>query len=190
MSRQQYSRLDLIGEELMKLQDKKITDKIISFLINTSKYVYVKLDIPADLYVRANVLCDDIETLSEEEFDQNRLLSILYDDFLRENRMKEALFQLYQRLTVHDRRAPSIKGLYEIHNQRIENDEYYELTVRIKRKEALRGEVLLSDLSNVYPKHPYTLEMVLETIYIDFLNDIKKGGNYKAVKELLKRMAD
>lgn len=189
MSRAKYSKLDLIGSELIKLQDKTLVDKALSFLLYSGKYVYVKIYIPNELYLRAEVFCDDMKGLSEEPFDQNRLLGILYEDFLRENRVKESLHHLYNRLIVHDKRSPSIKGIYM-------NDEYekapckstHELSIRIKRKEALRGEVLLSDLSGFYPDHPFTLEMALETIYIDFLEDIKKDGSHKAVKELLKRM--
>ncbi|WP_209124454.1 hypothetical protein [Alkalihalobacillus sp. BA299] len=189
MERVKYSKLDLIGNELTKLKDKTFAEKALSFLLFSGKNVHLKIYIPNDLYLRAEVFCDDIRELSEDEFDQNILLGILYEDFLRVNRAKESLFNLYRRLTVHEKKSPSIKGLHiddYYHDDPYEDT--HELTVRIQRKEALRGEVLLSDLSNFYPDHPFTLEMVLETIYIDFLEDIKKDGSHKAVKELLKRM--
>ena len=189
MNRTKYSNLDLIGEELKKLEDKTWTDKAFSFLFFSGKYVHLKIHIPNNLFLRAEVFCDDIRELSEEDFSQNNLLEILYEDFLRENRARESLFNLYTRLSVHEKKSPSIQGLY-IHDDYKQDlyEDTHALTLRIRRKEALRGEVLLSDLSNFYPDHPFTLEMVLETIYIDFLDDIKKDGSHKAVKELLKRM--
>jgi hypothetical protein len=191
MNRVKYSHLDLIGCELTKLNDRTFADKALSFLLYSGKNIHLKIYLPYEIHLRAEVFCDDIRELSEESFTQNDLLGILYEDFLRENRAKESLFNLYRRLNVHEKKSPSIKGLYINEDEQEElYENVYEVTMRIKRKEALRGEVLLSDLSNFYPEHPFTLEMVLETIYIDFIEDIKKDGSHKAVKELLKRMGD
>lgn len=47
--------------------------------------------------------------------------------------------------------------------------------VRLKRKQALRGEVMLSDIATVYPHHPFTLERVLEILLIDFITKYERG---------------
>jgi hypothetical protein len=44
-----------------------------------------------------------------------------------------------------------------------------------KRKDVLRGEVMLSDIAQVFPNHHFTLERVLEILLIDFIVKYSKG---------------
>lgn len=187
MNRPKYSKLDLIGNELMKLEDKTMKDKLFSFIITGGKYVFVSIYIPNDIFLRAQVFCEDVEDLSQETFNQTHLLNILYQEFLLKNKVEDSLYNLYQRLTVHDKRAPSIKSIY-LNDVDDPFADTYEITLKFNRKDILRGEMLLSDLSYYYPNHPFTIEMVIEILYIDFLEDVRKGGSHKAVKELLKRL--
>ena len=64
------------------------------------------------------------------------------------------------------------------------------LQLRMRRKFALRGEVLLADMEEVQPQHGYTLEKVFELLYVDFIDKFRKGDNASAIKNILALLED
>ena len=60
----------------------------------------------------------------------------------------------------------------------------------MRRKFALRGEVLLADMEEVQPGHGYTLERVFELLYIDFIDKFRKGDNLPLIKNILALLED
>lgn len=57
-----------------------------------------------------------------------------------------------------------------------------QIEFRIKRSLALRLEVLLADIAELYPDSKFSIENVLEIIYCDFI-EAYKNGNLKNVVE-------
>jgi hypothetical protein len=173
-----YSQLDLLSDELSKLQNTTFLDRILDILTN-SKHVYLKITLPTNIVVRANVLCEDImiEGNLEKKFTISHLGSILFDDFLKAIRKDENFDMLYQKLNVSYSKKMS--------NEEEDQIGYTEVTIRLERKDALRGEVLLCDLANYYPNHTFMLESLLELIIVDFVQEYLKGNVRQPIKNIL-----
>ncbi len=65
------------------------------------------------------------------------------------------------RLKKYDEKNIEEVPLYPVRKKPVD-DEIETVYCRMKRKEALRGEVMLSDIAQIAPHHPFTLERVLE----------------------------
>lgn len=182
-----YSRLDLIQEELAKLENKSFLDRALHILLST-KHVYLTIQIPSQLIVRANVLCEDITIIGELEkkFHISDLVCVLFNDFLNVVRKEENFDSLYNRLQVRNQKK------LEIHQKKYtfyeETDGLADVKVRVERRDALRGEVVLSDLANLYPSHTFQLESLLELILIDFLIEYQRGTTRNVVKNILEKI--
>jgi hypothetical protein len=173
-----YSRLDLLSDELSKLQNTTFLDRVLDILTN-SKHVYVKVNLPTNIVVRANVLCEDImiEGNLEKKFTISHLGRILFDDFLTAIRKDENFDALYQKLNVSYSKKMS--------NEEEDQIGYTEVSIKLERKDALRGEVLLCDLANYYPNHTFMVESLLELIIVDFVQEYLKGNIRQPIKNIL-----
>ena len=141
--------------------------------------------LPVPVYIRGKAFCEDIEELSESVFTQADLINLLYHDWLLFAKRTNNLMTLYNLLT-------SLEP-----NERRPKSAFYageggtptkRLHVQIKRRHLLRGELLLSDLDGKVPKHGYTIERVLELLYMNFMNKHKNGD--EVVGEILRLLED
>jgi hypothetical protein len=163
--------------------------------MNKSSIVLLTINVPLNLYLRAEVFCEDIHDLSEMPFVQNDLMNLLYNDFLlfaKKNPDPLALFRLLTSLDQSgkdsrlEKQGETVFTL--IHKDK--NQNMKTLNLRMRRKFALRGEVMLADMEEVQPKHGYTLEKVFELLYIDFIDKFRKGNNADAIKKILHLLDD
>jgi hypothetical protein len=172
-----FSERDLLGKELNKSNVWK--------RIFTSRSVTLTLHLPNDIFLRANVICDDICEITEERFKLNNLVELLWKDFLDEVRRKQDVKALYKLLLDYDRGTPNVRlskyneesidevPLYPVRKKLVDHTEY--VFCRLDRKDVLRGEVMLSDISKLYPQHPFHFERVLEILFIDFVSKYERG---------------
>jgi len=182
-----YSRLDLIQEELAKLENKTFLEKAFHMLLST-KHVYLTIKIPSHFIVRANVLCEDITVIGELEkkFHFSDLVCTLFEDFLTAVRKEENFDSLYKRLLVRNQNKVEIQHKEGIYIE--EGEGLVDVKVRLERRDALRGEVVLSDLTNLYPTHTFQLESLLELILVDFLIEYQRGTTKNVVKNILDKL--
>lgn len=187
-----YSNNNLLEKELSQGSKNSFFGKLL-YEFDKSSTKTLTLLVPMEVFVRAQVFCEDIEDLSEMQFTQADLIDILYMDFLTHVKAKPDHQEIFNMLVQLERGSGKDLGIvrskqgsiYEvIHEYRDKNME--ELKVKFRRKLILRGEILLADLENVFPDHGFMLENVLELLYCDFINNYRKGNNKKAVKEILK----
>ena len=183
-----YSKLNLIGEELKKLQSTGL-DKLWYMLHR--KHVVVTIEVPKDLFFRAEILVEDIQEQSETRFTQTDLINLLYDDFLKVIKKSGNVSDFYQRLSVRESKKNT--KITNMSGNKL-NDwtslPMAQIPLLLPRKAALRGEVFLADLEHFYPEHPFQLEDVLEIIYIDFLNEFKRGSLSDVVEKILNRIGN
>ncbi|PGQ88321.1 hypothetical protein [Priestia megaterium] len=187
-----YSSSNLLQKELTQGSKNSFFGKLL-YEFDKSSTKTLTLLVPMDVFVRAQVFCEDIEDLSGMEFTQADLIDILYMDFLTEIKAKPDHQGIFNMLIQLERGSGKDLGIVRskkgsvfevIHEFRDKNME--ELKVKFRRKLILRGEILLADLESVFPDHGFMLENVLELLYCDFINNYRKGNNKKAVKEILK----
>ncbi|MGG0844968.1 hypothetical protein [Peribacillus simplex] len=56
----------------------------------------------------------------------------------------------------------------------------------MRRKYALRGEIILADMEGSYPNHGFTIERVLELLYMDFIDAFRNGDTTEAIQKIIK----
>jgi hypothetical protein len=187
-----YSNAGLLTEEFAMIPF--ATDFIgkLLYKMNKNSSILLNVDVPLNLYLRGEVFCEDISDLSEFSFDQKDLLNLLYNDFLlfvKKNPDPRALFRLLVSLDEESGKDASLqkqqgasifKVVYTEKNQKTQTFE-----VRMRKKLALRGEVLLADMDLAYPDHGYTLERILALLYCDFIDKYRKGDNVEAINKIL-----
>src|SRR5437764_12526577 len=70
-----YSSADLLKDEMNWIGSKDFIGKMIN-RINKSSTVLLTIQVPKNVFLRAAVLCDDIQELSELKFEQNDLINL------------------------------------------------------------------------------------------------------------------
>lgn len=185
-----YSRANLLNEELSLIGHTDFIGKML-YKMNKNSTVLLSIQVPKNLYLRAEVFCEDIQELSEMSFLQNDLMNLLYDEFLtyaKNNPDPRALFNLIVSLDQQSGKEASMEkqseSVFKLVHKEV-HQEMIPLNLRLRRKYALRGEVLLADMDEVQPQHGYTLERVFELIYIDFIDKFRKGNNNDSIKNIL-----
>ena len=148
--------------------------------------------LPNEYLLRATIICEDITETGdlEKPFTVSELVEMLCDDFLRLIREKENYESLYKKLTQQENQH---KSSLIVNNSIVaieDEEDLSELLVTLRRKSALRGEIVLCDLAKIYPSHTYTLESIIELITIDFLREYQdlKGDRGKMIKNILRRL--
>ncbi|MEH7375680.1 hypothetical protein [Neobacillus drentensis] len=190
-----YSRADLLKEELSLIGSSDFFGRFLQ-KVNKTSSVLLTIEVPLNLYLRAEVFCEDIHELAEMPFVQNDLINLLYNDFLtyaKKNPDPRALFRLLtsldQQAGKNTRLEKKGESVFKLSHKDV-HQEMKTMQLRMRRKFALRGEVLLADMEEVQPKHGYTLERVFELLYIDFIDKFRKGDNAAAIKNILALLED
>ncbi|MGE6379527.1 hypothetical protein [Peribacillus muralis] len=191
-----YSAANLLDEELTLIGASDFVSRMI-YKMTKSSTIVLKVQVPLTLYLRAEVLCEDIMELSDMAFNQNDLLQLLYKDFLlhaKKNPDPMAIFHLLNRLEKEIGKESSfqLKSGTTTFNRvnREKQQQMKTLDYSIRRKFALRGEVMLADMEEVQEAHGFTLERVFELLYIDFIEKFKRGGTKDTIENILYLMDD
>lgn len=150
-----------------------------------SSSLLLDIYLPVPVYVRGKAFCEDIQEISEMEFTQASLINLLYHDWLLFAKRTNNLMALYNLLTSLEPREKVKKTTFYTGEGGTPKKR---LHVQVKRRQILRGELLLSDLEGKVPKHGYTIERIFELLYINFMKKHEQGG--EVVKEVLRLLED
>ena len=187
----QYSSANLLKEELDIVTENDFFSKFLSKLTKTST-IHLKIEVPVNLYLRGEIICEDVSELSEMDFDQEDLMYLLFNDFLLFAKKNPNPVTIYQLLTSLEREAGKEAVLEKQSQGNIFNLTYKSsgnkmktIQIRFRRKLALRGEVLLADLEEAQPEHGYTLEALLSLLYCDFVDKLRKGNNPEVINTIV-----
>lgn len=181
MSEIKYSQYDLINKEIKELDEKGFANRFMNFIL-TDRRLPFKLKVPNDLYQRAEVLCEDVEEMKDDTkpFTQAHLVVYIFREFLDEVRKNDGNLRPFQ-MKLNNR----IKDLPMINGQPLlPQKSKTTLHTKIGRKEVLRAEVFLKDLSFL-SNHDLTVEKLIEIVYLDFLVEYQQGRRKKVLKEIV-----
>lgn len=201
-----FSSHHLLQSELksLPLMNHGWFDRVLYKLFKNIDVEYT-LSIPTSTYLRAEAFCDDVVEISELYFDQRDLLSLLYDGFLHDVRKIDDVQQTYAFLSMaydlYTRKTPVKISNLNNHPDKdrfpsflMKNEEIYEnyisLSIKLTRKKALRGEILLADMDELFPDHPFTLEKILQILLCDFIEEYKKGNHKNVMKKIIKNLQE
>lgn len=166
-----YSQYNLISEELKKFDEKNFWEKIISAATRQNTYNF-RIPLSRKKFFRLDVLVEDMNE-SGYDFTPDTLVRKLYLDFIKEVKVRNSMDVLHGILE-------------EISGTRYTGDIGY-VAIKMDRKLVLRGEVFLDDMKNLFPKHEYTVEKVLELLLVDYMNDYVREPALK-MGELIKEL--
>lgn len=189
MTLKAFSRLDLISQEYERISSPTLFERVLCRLQRTRE-VQITINLPVELYLRGEILCEDIMELGElERFTISDLMNILFDDFLKVIKFEHNLQDLHKRLASRTPITINVNEyLDETDIEESSSTDVVHTHIRLARKDALRGEVLLCDLEKVFPLHGFTLESVLQVILTDFLNEYQRGNHSKTIiKDILSK---
>ena len=186
-----YSQANLIDEELSLIRSNNFIGKMLHKM-NKSSVILLSIHVPLNSYLRAEIFCEDIQDLSEMPFSQNDLMKLLYEDFLyfaKKNPDPKKMFKMLTTLEGESGKDAILEKQTDSIFKLIHKDQHQELEtldIRMRRKYALRGEVLLADLEEDHPNHGFTIERVIELLYMDFIDKLRKGDNTEAMNTILR----
>ena len=184
-----FSQYDLIGRELLSLEcsseQKTILDRIGSLLDYWLDGFKFSLKVPNYLYFRAKVLCEDVYDLSGYDIKVEELVYLLYRGFLQTVKEYDDPLSIYQLVFVRVSGNVTVqkKGRFFLLEEKDDSVQY--LNISLKKKYVMRGEVLLRDLELIIPDHGLTVELILETLFIDFMKEYQKGNTRKTIANLI-----
>lgn len=160
------------------------TDTISSLFTSYSKMESLEIVVPKNIYLRTQLICAYIQDFTGQTFDENMFLTLLYDDFLRNS------IERYNPNTIRheiDRYRHDEKLL--IHsNDRIyaygkSKGKHIVFTIAFYKSQIEKGELLLDELEEIYGESP-TLEQMIATIWVNFIEDYKTTGSKVALQRI------
>jgi hypothetical protein len=150
------------------------------------------ITVPAADFLRGELFCEDISEVIEKPFTQTNLISILLDDFLYQANHRKNLRHLFKDFHSEIQRPIEIfhyRGEHEILYVDKEVRKTTEIVCTMKRKKALRLEVILNDLDYLETERPYTVNDVIQLIYRHFIEKYKNGNVTAELEGIIKRLA-
>lgn len=190
-----YSQMDVLGIErwlISKRYEKRgfISRAVNSIVSKENPYYSFDFYVPDDIYIRSIAFCARVtEHLQDEEFKPNDLASVLYDDFMQYMDRDYDFHRIYRQL---EGRYLSPAATYTYTDDEVKNGVYFSdirgfeiVTGVLQHKDALRGELLLEDMSEEYPEHTFTLEGVLEMLFCDFIEKCKRSVIERPIDKIL-----
>jgi hypothetical protein len=165
----------------------RVIDRFLNRFLSVNHYKY-SFKIPSSTYLRAEMLCEDISDEAELAFELSDLIGILTEDFLRSIRRNPNPEYVYKGLVTRDRRKPIVinHSDTDFENERFGTCQTVQLHVQLKKRQALKLEIFLSDLYEVYNQAPFYVEDVLEILLCDFIYCYKNGLINNAFDEIMK----
>ncbi|WP_347552965.1 hypothetical protein ABFG93_22195 (plasmid) [Pseudalkalibacillus hwajinpoensis] len=187
-------RFKLVHEEVSNLayEGTSLRDRIVERLfkkIQSSEVLKYRFVVPASLYLRGELLCEDITELSDFQFTQADLLDLLLKDFLHNIRQSPDHHAVFRELMARDKRPAVLRtytGQEVLLNQGVKRMK--EITCPIKRRAGLRVEVFLADLSELYEDANYSVEDILQLLYCDFIESYRTGQIRNVVKSIISKL--
>lgn len=163
-------------------------------IVNLSS-VILELNIPDATYFRMKVLCEDISELSGQIFNQQKMIDILWSQFIDQVKRVPDFKTVHDMLIEREDKRMIVKDeivqkkntfmFFETSHNVAAKTNKKVMQYRMNRKQALRGEIMLADIAEIKPDHQLTLERVLEIIFCDFIEKYKQGESEQAVKQII-----
>ncbi|MFA1782371.1 hypothetical protein ACDX77_19040 [Bacillus velezensis] len=181
------SYFHVLNEELDNMKNgDSFLSKCTSFISRIFEAnILLELRVEPYILLKAKALCEDIADQAEDDFKLSDLINLLYIDFiewLKRPGDLASLNEIYRKISV--RRE---NGLFlTVHNGdtfEFDIDEKAVYKILVKRDYVLRGEMFIYDVCG--PEPELTIESILETFLIDFVQEFMMGKGDKMIERLI-----
>lgn len=186
-----YSSYDLLGKEMgyKNRTTKTIWERLEDWFSSSSKTVSLRIQIPTTIYIRTKLLCEFIENEVESSFRIQDFLLVLYENFIEKSIKKYNPLFVYQEINKiysQDHVLTIKHNETMIQRKRRESGQTI-IYCTMAKKEALKGEMLLAEIDEIYGYHAQ-LEDMLATLWLNFIEEYKRGDNNKALEAIIKML--
>lgn len=178
----------IVRESLLFHKFYNLKSHVNSWLNSMAKSNLLNLRIPKNVYLRTELICKYIEDKFEVDFDIANFIMILYLNFLdtsveryEPKKIQDTLTRSYgyddnEPLIIHD------KGKYF----KIEDKKtiYYKIEIEMDKRDVEKGLLLLDEIEDIFGASP-SLEEMIATLWINFIEEYKAGRNKDALKQIL-----
>jgi hypothetical protein len=186
-----FSAHDILGKEIRKREQPSnaFNTLLENFLDGDNAKKIYSFNIEKEVYTRAVNFCSDVELEEEVNFTIVDFTLALYKDFLSYIRNTNNIHRIYKNLMARDL-APAVINRYNdeatdvdssdyqnyLYRQYDKTKKYKRVDIKLKKKDARRGECVLWDLEKIYPNHHFILEDILGILVTDFMDEYSKGA--------------
>lgn len=177
-----YSPYNFFDKWFMKATRKLTTPTLLSYTF------YV----PVSEYLRGELFCDDVTEAANEPFTHIDLVTLLLDDFLYQAKRRSNPVELYHELTTRSQKAIKITSYHEEEDAILppaNSPKKKMIKCLINRKQALRLEVMLSDITELDLEYSFEVKDVLRMLYSDFILQYKNGNLSNVVDNIIQRLS-
>lgn len=187
-----YSRVNLLGKQGIWVQNKKrgFWDMVIDFLDSFSSTVSLTITVPTAIYLRTKLLCEYISEEVDVDFDIANFLMLLYLDFINSSIKKYEPLKMYRSINPIYQQNETLKitqGKKVLAEYKRNNESKTSLFITMDKKDAVKGEMILYELDELYG-HNLKLEQMMGNLWINFIEEYKRGDNQKALNTIIKML--
>lgn len=161
-----------------------------SFISSFSKSATLRVNIPNMVYIRTKLLCEYISEQVGVEFGIENFLMILYIDFTNEAIKKYDPKRIYGIISNSYGYEDTIKIAYsnsEVYEYRRRDEKQVSLILSMDKRDVMKGELLLTEIYELYG-HKISFEKMLSNLWINFIEEYKRGNNQKALNAIIKML--
>ena len=148
--------------------------------------------VPVSEYLRGELFCDDVTEAANEKFTHIDLVTLLLDDFLFQAKKRSNPVELYHELTARSQNVLKINSYQEEESEilvPVNGPKKKMIKCLINRKQALRLEVMLSDIAELNMEYTFEVKDVLRMLYSDFILQYKNGNLSNVVDNIIQRLS-
>lgn len=197
-------KYELIRSEIGSMHNKNHIKEIFSSILTIPSRpvsVSLKLDLPEYEVLRSQIFLEDLSEQLEDGIDLSiiDLLSLLLKDFLyvvstttKMENLKDSLLEKKQQFLAKTERVEEFVEVSPGHSSLRVRDKprrirYYTLELTIPRKTALRLEIILYDLEQLFKSFQMDLDELISIVFLEFVHYLKIGKQKDMVKRFIQR---
>lgn len=187
-----YSRANLLGKQGIWQQNEKTGFwKIVrEFVSSFSSTVSLTIAIPTPVYLRTKLLCEYINDEVGVDFDVSNFLMVLYLDFIHASVKRYEPLYMYRSIHLKYPKADTLiisQGSKILAEYKRDKETRTDIWISMDKKDVLKGEMVLYELDELYG-HQLTFEEMLANLWINFIEEYKRGNHEKALNAIIKML--
>ncbi|MCM3130621.1 MULTISPECIES: hypothetical protein [unclassified Paenibacillus] len=194
-------KYSLIRSELDSLQSRSNIKGILSTILtlpSRSTAVFMKIDLPEYEVLRAQVFLEDIADKLEDDAALSivDLIALLLKDFLHvttTTKMEDLKTSLLEMKKKYLSKTETIEELVELSpgrsslqlKEKPRRVKYYTLELTVPRKTALRLEIVLYDLEQMFKSFKIGMDELVAIVFLEFVHHLKIGKQKDMIKRFI-----
>lgn len=166
-----------------------ILEQVDSFFEAFRRTVTLELEVPTSVYARTKLLCEYISDKVGVRYHLPELLMTVYLEFVQNSIEGYNPTKIYEEIT----RSYGYGERLVIHAE----DRVFEyekkvgtktiLTITMDKKDAKKGGLILEEMDELFGNVP-SLEGLLSTLWVNFIEEYKRGNNQKALNAIVRSL--